>query len=323
MARLVIHIGTHKTGTTFLQHKLAHTRPWLSERGFVYPDFGTPAHHLLVAHWVGLRRELAWCSDPPAVWKALASEHVASHRTIVLSSEEFSRITENRADFNAIRSWFREFESVRLICYLRDQISYLQSIYTEVSKAINPPPPHAMVDEAIRTGMFTGVALGYKRLADVLAAQMPLEDVTFCNYHDACAAEGGLLGHFLRQLGLNEDPPTSPVQRQNESHAAVAVWIANMISAPAVAPTPLIERVAQVLVQQFPSYSRATIFTREEIQRLQARFEPVNRYFEVRAQRSSPDFRMPELQIFGDRPTRSDIDPAVWDAVKAALYAER
>ena len=318
MARLIIHIGTHKTGTTFLQHKLAHARPWLAEHGFVYPDFGSPAHHLLVAHWVGLKRELAWCPDPIAVWKKLAAEHIGSDRTIVLSSEEFSRATANRPDFKAIRSWFEGFESVRLVCYVRDQLSYLQSIYTEVSKVRNPGGPEAMVDEAIGTGMFTGVALGYKLLADILVAQISQEDVTFFNYHDACAVEGGILTHFLRQLGLNEEPPATPVQRQNESHKPVAVWIANMISAPKVAPTQLIEQVTQVLAEQFPGLHGATIFTQKEIVRLQARFGSVNRYFEARVQRLDPRFRMPELQSFSDRPTREEIASDVWDAVKAA-----
>lgn len=317
MARLIIHIGTHKTATTFLQHRLAHARPWLAERGFIYPDFGSPAHHLLVAHWVGLKRELAWCPDPTAVWKALAAEHVGSDRTIVLSSEEFSRATANRPDFKTIRNWFEGFESVRLICYVRDQLSYLQSIYTEVSKAMNPAAPAAMVDEAIRTGMFTGVALGYKLLADILVQQVPQEDVNFYNYHDACEGEGGILAHFLRQLGLKKEPPTTRVQRQNESRAAAAVWIANMISIPEVAPALLIDQVAQVLAEQFPSLHGATIFTREEIARLQDRFGPVNRYFEARVQRLDPRFQMPELQNFSDRLTRDEIGPDVWDAVKA------
>ncbi len=319
MARLVIHIGTHKTGTTFLQHKLAEARPWLGERGFVYPDFGSPAHHLLVAHWVGLKHELASRPDPVAVWKALAADHVGSERTVVVSSEEFSRATVNRPDFRAIRAWFDGFESVRLICYIRDQLSYLQSIYTEVSKVRNPGGPGAMVDEAIGTGMFTGVAVGYNLLADILAAQMPLGDVTFCNYQDACGADGGLLGHFLRQLGLEGEPPATPVQRQNESRAAVEVWIANTISAPAVAPAALIEQVAQVLAQQFPALRGGTIFTPDEIARLQKRFEPANRYFETRVQPSSPGFRIPHLQGFAGRPPRDAIGPEVWDAVKAAL----
>ena len=79
MARLVIHIGTHKTGTTFLQHKLALARPWLEERGFVYPDLGRPAHHPLIAHWVGLKRELEFCPDPVPVWQAIAAAQRTQH----------------------------------------------------------------------------------------------------------------------------------------------------------------------------------------------------------------------------------------------------
>ena len=91
-----------------------------------------------------------------------------------------------------------------------------------------------------------------------------------------------------------------------------------MISIPEVAPALLIDQVAQVLAEQFPSLHGATIFTREEIARLEDRFGPVNRYFEARVQRLDPRFRMPELQNFSDRPTRDEIGPDVWDAVKAA-----
>lgn len=319
MARLVIHIGTHKTGTTFLQHKLALARPWLEERGFVYPDLGRPAHHPLIAHWVGLKRELEFCPDPVPVWQAIAAAHVDSDRTVVLSSEEFSRVTVNRPDFRAIREWFQGYESVRLICYIRDQLSYLQSIYTEVSKVINPTAPHAMMEEAIRTGTYTGVAIGYNLLADILAQQMPLEDVTFCSYGDACHSEGGILGHFLRQLGIEDLPPPTPVQRHNESRAALAVWIANMISAPAISPAPLVEKVTQVLAEHVPDYRRAMIFTPDEVAQLQARFEGANRYFEVRAQPSSPGFTIPPLTSFDGRPSREDIGAAVWDAVVKGL----
>ena len=36
--RLILHAGTHKTGTTSIQKVLADNREWLRERGLIYPD---------------------------------------------------------------------------------------------------------------------------------------------------------------------------------------------------------------------------------------------------------------------------------------------
>ena len=39
--RLILHAGTHKTGTTSIQKVLADNRDWLRERGLIYPDGGS------------------------------------------------------------------------------------------------------------------------------------------------------------------------------------------------------------------------------------------------------------------------------------------
>ena len=55
MPRLVLHIGTHKTGTTSLQNHWHANRQALSQVGIVYPDL-TPhsGHHGFLTDWIAL-----------------------------------------------------------------------------------------------------------------------------------------------------------------------------------------------------------------------------------------------------------------------------
>src|SRR5688572_14535297 len=87
--RLILHAGTHKTGTTSIQAALAENRRWLSERGFVYPQLSFCsrshngfAHRLALAgKGESLRLELQ---------RAVAGGHAA-----IMSAEEVSVDTRN------------------------------------------------------------------------------------------------------------------------------------------------------------------------------------------------------------------------------------
>ncbi len=46
MTRFILHVGPHKTGTSYLQEAFVRTRPLLAERGVLYPaTWGRTAHH--------------------------------------------------------------------------------------------------------------------------------------------------------------------------------------------------------------------------------------------------------------------------------------
>src|SRR6202022_3469950 len=60
MPRCFIHIGTHKTGTTSIQHLLSRNSSALRQMGYYYPDAGRlelhPGHHNLAWGISGDRR---------------------------------------------------------------------------------------------------------------------------------------------------------------------------------------------------------------------------------------------------------------------------
>lgn len=323
MAKVVIHIGTHKTGTTYLQEKLAASRSMLANNGIVYPDYGHSAHHGLIAHWNNLPKGYRVAGDPERVWQELARRYSKSDKTLLLSSEEFSRVAENRPDFQKIIGYLRDFESVRLVCFLRDQVSYLQSIYTEVSKIMSPPPPPAIVAETLVTGRFTGVALDYNDLLDTIGAQVSPEILEFHSYDDACRAEGGILGYFLRLMGVSfASAATKDEVRVNESVPPLTVWASNMIAAPRVSTPRLHGLVRKALARRFPDYAKGVVFNPDEIARLIERFEPENERFFGRVSQNNPHLRMPRQNRFLGQLCRRDVDVIAWNEIARELYEQ-
>ena len=139
--RVILHAGTHKTGTTTLQEVMAANRTWLRARGVVFPELpGCGASHNVFAHRLALaddsgraelRRQIAAAADPDA--------------TLLLSAEEFSaRITgprhwhgfdrpdywsRRRAYLYRLRDLLEGLGEVRvLLCYRRAD-EYAASLY--------------------------------------------------------------------------------------------------------------------------------------------------------------------------------------------------
>lgn len=121
MKHLVLHVGTHKTGTTALQRFFADNRALLSRLGVHYPDVGKP-HHAGLA-WAlrdGNRRPLL---------DVLGSPEASRHDRVLLSSEDFERQA-------AALGFVREMAPrVTVVIYLRRQDHYVQSIYQECVKS--------------------------------------------------------------------------------------------------------------------------------------------------------------------------------------------
>jgi hypothetical protein len=138
--RLILHAGTHKTGTTSIQRALSAHRPWLRERGYIYPEFpDSILNHNQFAHRLALADDGGL--DP--LRAELRNVAVPGH-AVILSAEEFSaRIVAerhwegfDRADYwerrraylDRLRAIPRDFEATVFLCR-RDRNEYAWSLY--------------------------------------------------------------------------------------------------------------------------------------------------------------------------------------------------
>lgn len=148
--RLILHAGTHKTGTTSVQKVLADNRGWLRERGLHYPDghaaFGITKvpHHKFAHALVG--------DDGEALEKARRfieedCRTIESDRAVMVSAEPVWRHIDGRRDYYCYTLpdyWERRARylsrlaqhltnfDVTVLIVLREVQSFAQSLHAEM-----------------------------------------------------------------------------------------------------------------------------------------------------------------------------------------------
>lgn len=150
----VIHIGTHKTGTTSLQYFLMQQSEELERHGLYFPKTGwygvVPGHHAIA--W-----ELAHQPDSPgALLNELIAELAAKlPPTALLSAEDFSLLA-SRA--RALETFAKELRgigySVKILVYLRAQGPFAESMYVERVKHGFIRPIPEFVKTVVSTGQY-------------------------------------------------------------------------------------------------------------------------------------------------------------------------
>lgn len=130
MRKCFIHIGTHKTGTTAIQHLLSRNSSTLAGRGFLYPQSGRlelhPGHHNLAWEISGDHR----FQNHHGTIDDLIREARHKSEDIILSSEDFECALYHPSRFASFISSLQSCGlSVTVILYVRNQIDYLPRIY--------------------------------------------------------------------------------------------------------------------------------------------------------------------------------------------------
>lgn len=160
MARLILHIGTHKTGTTSIQRGLSRNREALKEKGIWYPGYDLInkrnhyAHIGAVNAFSGAHPELT--REEAVNFFAQVSEKSKNYDATIISAESFFRHVclgpegqtqkipnhpENywpkRMDYiRDVREHF-PVDDVEIVMVVRRQIEYGPSLYQEHIKTSN------------------------------------------------------------------------------------------------------------------------------------------------------------------------------------------
>ena len=134
MARVVLHAGLHKTGTTALQSFLHGARDELRGRGLIYPQAGAfdwlgGGQHNIAWELAGDRRFEARFGTVDDVAREIAD----SGMDAILSAEDFESVLHTPERLAPLREHpaLRDREFV-LLFFVRDQVAYLESLYSEM-----------------------------------------------------------------------------------------------------------------------------------------------------------------------------------------------
>lgn len=143
--KLILHIGTEKTGTTSIQSALAEDRALLAERGILFPDIlGTPNHSEIyvasanaadddeIVLWEKKRTGLDIDAYRRACRDSIRSSlDSGSYHTILISNEHFhSRIQSPDEVERALDLLGVDPSAVKVIVYLRRQDQLATSVYS-------------------------------------------------------------------------------------------------------------------------------------------------------------------------------------------------
>ena len=212
-----------------------------------------------------------------------------------------------------------------MVCTLRNQLTYMQSIYLQITKDSRGPGLEAFVNQCLRSNRATGVLLDYGALYDHLLTGFGADEIVFVSYEAALRHPEGILGHLLDRLGL----PGVAVGLEplaagdfNVSPEPLAAWAANQISAPRVADRGLVALAREVFAQTFGAEARSTLFSRPEVARVAAHFAPLNTAFEARYRRIDPDFALAPLELPPGLVYRGQLtQPQFWIGLGRRLYS--
>ncbi|MGZ9096683.1 MAG: hypothetical protein ACXW30_00105 [Micavibrio sp.] len=145
---LILHIGTHKTASTSLQHFCTLNHDRLKEQGYLYPrnrDSAYAANFLASQLINGRKKDVAAYME-----SARKQAEKAACHTVVISGESFYAMTafffnihgrpcadywRNETDLiRQMKECCAAFDNIRIVCYLRPQDEYAGSLYNQLVK---------------------------------------------------------------------------------------------------------------------------------------------------------------------------------------------
>ena len=122
-ARLVIHAGTHKTASTYIQDRLFQNRLRLNEQGFIYNyPKGTKTFKVLASDI---------CKGDWNSFKTYLNSHKDKGRNILISAEQFAVPLNNPKTLKTLQKLaLRKGFELEIIIFIRTQLDYINSRYT-------------------------------------------------------------------------------------------------------------------------------------------------------------------------------------------------
>lgn len=315
MPRLVLHIGTHKTGTTSLQNHWHANRQALSQVGIVYPDL-TPhsGHHGFLTDWIALPQVYALPKGGGASLKHLADTYRDTDTKILLSSEEFSRAggRGGKVDFIALRKIFSGYQ-FQVLCVLRPQAEFLQSVYLELSRHSLPNRPPDYLKSCLESGQVDGLWCDYGGLYRQLREAFEPSEIFLIDYASARRSKDGLVGTIWRAISPEISDPTIVPDRNwaNASPRVLPIWASQVVAGWTVPPAHLKDAAAEAFDLHFESRPQC-LFTRQEHTALTAQLHLWNQGLQDLVYMDGAEF---VLSIAAHDPAtihREDIDQEYW-----------
>lgn len=290
--RLVCHIGTAKTGTTFLQEGCAANAAWLARQGVVYPDLMTGPNHLSLAyvtlpaiHPFARSHGLRTPEDVEAFRRKLArrirSQTSRRHEVMLVSTELLSSHRTAEGVASVERLLRPLFDDIRIVVYLRRQDEAVLSMYAETLRRGFAGPTFPAYLDAVLGPKSPLPYLDYDRMLGHWAAAFGKAAVMPRIYDRRSLSGAALFSDFLTAV-LGHEPDLDglgPLPETNVSLSASALEFLRRIhpSLPLYRNGEMNPRreALRARIDQFPALPRPRMST-TDARRIMAHFAPGN-----------------------------------------------
>lgn len=326
MARVFIHVGAHKTATSYLQAMFYSNRALLAQHGIIYPDIGpNNAHHALAAPWLStpdIPDSFFGTPGRDQPWKQLVAQYAKVPGTVFLSAENFTRIRPERVDMAALAERLSAFEEVRIVYTMRQQADLVQSLWMEVAKSSRVPTLRKYVETAFEERRGGGVPIDHGSVYTRLREGFAAEEIRLLDYNTISRAPGGVVGAFLKLMESDLDPralaPLVSRKNANISPDPLALYMATEITAPAVPPPQLVTALTQAL--RGPDAPAGTLLTRGEYVKMRNKFVQSNTDLAESVQGVQPGFFFDPGKMPRDLLCRDELTVEHWKMAARVLF---
>lgn len=216
---IVLHVGPHKTGTTFIQSQLRQLQENLKASGWSFPYGEFEGVHLPANNGMLLSKVVSTDRRPPMSQSLKDADGPALFRLwlescetphLIISAEFMSWLTEV-AQWRELRAYLEPYMTeetiVRVLIFARHPLDFAVSWRNQLGKRGSPTWNPVLVEDHVSR---------YERLPDVIVEALgDSTSVEWHRYEDAKAS--GLWSYFVQALGLPVDFPERPVVHDNSS----------------------------------------------------------------------------------------------------------
>jgi hypothetical protein len=219
--RLYLHIGTPKTGTTYLQDVCWHNRQLLASEGVLYPGVH-PESQFYAVNEVMTNRFPEWQGWlMPGAWNEVVAEARKAERAAIISHELLCPADRQEAD-RALAD-LDGFE-VHILCTARNLASQIPSVWQEDVKNGHTAGFHEFVaglrEPRPSTVQMADVFWDFQNLPAVLRTwgdKLPPQQVHVLTVPGRGAPDGLLWGRFAQLLDLRRSDHQTDVSQANRS----------------------------------------------------------------------------------------------------------
>lgn len=219
MTDIYIHIGTHKTGSTMIQHGLRDTSQSNPEEGWIYSGTTATAKEIMRAEQYDKTLVQRFNVEVQRMIQRAKSAH-----TVVLSSEALSGLpNDGYQNSNVVVSMLRDATNqynVKIVIFLRRQDSFVESMYTQ-----NIHEGRSLDFESFLERYSSPDALDYRRMLNDLSSCFGDQNLFVRSYHES--SKTGLLADFGEIIG-SKSLGFSGQGEKNPSYSRPALEIAKI-----------------------------------------------------------------------------------------------